>query len=98
MSVPLTLPGMPSRIYTQLLVLTLSSAQMVATAISVGTDGTINLGPAPMYGILIALLLSHAIVCSAATQFIARLSLVFAVVNGKSCPKSPSHLLVNLSQ
>lgn len=66
------------------LVLTLSSAQMFATAISVGTDGTVNLGPAPMYGILIALLLSHAIVCSAATQIIARLSLVFAVVNGKS--------------
>lgn len=65
-------------------VLTLGSAQMIATAISVGTDGTVNLGPAPMYGILIALLLSHAIACSAATQVIARLSLVYAVVNGKS--------------
>ncbi|KAF9465588.1 amino acid transporter [Collybia nuda] len=56
-------------------------AQMFVTAISVGTDGTVNLGPGSMYGILIALLLSHAIVCSAATQVIARLTLVYAFIN-----------------
>ncbi|TFK34019.1 amino acid transporter [Crucibulum laeve] len=56
-------------------------AQMITTAISVGSDGSINLGPGPTFGILLLILLSHAIVCSSASQFLARLALIYGVVN-----------------
>jgi hypothetical protein len=69
----------------------MNSAQMVVTAVSVGSDGAVNLGPWPMYGILIALLVSHAIVCSSATHVIARLTLVYAVVNGEHDSIKPSN-------
>ncbi|KAJ3560485.1 hypothetical protein NP233_g10807 [Leucocoprinus birnbaumii] len=36
-------------------------AQLITTGIQVGSDGRINLGPGPTFGILIALLVSHAI-------------------------------------
>ncbi|KIL56787.1 hypothetical protein M378DRAFT_172402 [Amanita muscaria Koide BX008] len=57
-----------------------TAAQMVTTAIAVGTDGNVNLGLAPTYGIMLAFLFSHAIVCSAATRVIARMTFVYAFV------------------
>ncbi|KAI0940376.1 hypothetical protein AcW1_005133 [Taiwanofungus camphoratus] len=56
-------------------------AQMITTALSVGSDGSINLGSGPTYGILLAILFTHGIVCSAATHILARLNLFYVVVN-----------------
>jgi len=55
---------------------------MITTAIAVGSDGKINLGAGPTYGILVAILVSHGFVCSAATSIIARLNLFYVFVNG----------------
>ncbi|CCL99550.1 uncharacterized protein FIBRA_01568 [Fibroporia radiculosa] len=56
-------------------------AQMITSAISVGSDGAINLGTGPTYGILLAILFTHGIVCSAATNILARLNLFYVIVN-----------------
>ena len=40
---------------------------MITTALNVGSDGAINLGAGPTFGILLAILFTHGIVCSAAT-------------------------------
>ncbi|KAJ7230536.1 amino acid transporter, partial [Mycena pura] len=56
-------------------------AQMITTAIAVGSDGTQVLSLAATYGILVAILISHGIVCSAATKILARLNLVYVVIN-----------------
>lgn len=61
------------------------SAQMITTALSVGSDGSINLGTGPTYGILLAILFTHAIVCSAATSVLARLNLFYVLINGELC-------------
>ncbi|TFY58236.1 hypothetical protein EVJ58_g6532 [Rhodofomes roseus] len=53
---------------------------MIATAIAVGTDGAVNLGAGPTYGILIALLFVHGCICSATTRILARLNLFYALV------------------
>ncbi|KAJ3985066.1 amino acid transporter [Lentinula detonsa] len=42
-------------------------AQMITTAVSVASDGSIVLSSGATYGILLAILFSHGIVCSAAT-------------------------------
>ncbi|KZT69568.1 amino acid transporter [Daedalea quercina L-15889] len=55
-------------------------AQIITTAIAVGTDGAVNLGAGPTYGILLALLFMHGCICSAATQVLARLNLFYALV------------------
>ncbi|KAM6496771.1 amino acid transporter [Amanita muscaria] len=54
------------------------SAQMLAVGIQVGSDGKLNPGPAWIYGMLVAVLLSHALVCSSATRVIARLTFFYA--------------------
>ena len=59
------------------------SAQMITTALNVGSDGAINLGAGPTFGILIAILFTHAMVCSAATAVLARLNIFFVIVNGR---------------
>ena len=59
------------------------SAQMITTALNVGSDGAINLGAGPTFGILIAILFTHAMVCSAATAVLARLNIFYVVVNGR---------------
>ncbi|KAF8997830.1 amino acid transporter [Cyathus striatus] len=59
-------------------------AQMITTAISVGSDARVNLGPGPTYGIFLALLFSHAVVCSSGSQFLARLALLYGMINGES--------------
>ncbi|KAI0782545.1 amino acid transporter [Abortiporus biennis] len=56
-------------------------AQMITTALAVGSDGSINLGAGPTFGILLAILFTHGIVCSAATNVLARLNLFYVVVN-----------------
>ncbi|TFY66632.1 hypothetical protein EVG20_g4457 [Dentipellis fragilis] len=56
-------------------------AQMITTAIAVGSDGNVVLAAGPTYGILVAILLSHGVVCSAATSVLARLNLFYVVIN-----------------
>ncbi|CCM05746.1 uncharacterized protein FIBRA_07978 [Fibroporia radiculosa] len=55
-------------------------AEMISTAVSIGTDGSINLGPGPTYGMMLGLLVMHGVVCSAATKVLARLNLFYAFV------------------
>lgn len=57
---------------------------MITTAIAVGTDGRVVLGTGATFGILVAILFSHGIVCSAATRVLARLNLFYVLVNGLS--------------
>jgi hypothetical protein len=59
------------------------SAQMITTAIAVNTDGAVVVSPGATYGILLAILLSHAFVCSAATNVLARLNIFYVIVNGE---------------
>jgi hypothetical protein len=42
------------------------------------------LGSGATYGILLAILVAHGVVCSAATRVLARLNLFYVVVNGAS--------------
>ena len=58
-------------------------AQMITTAIAVASDGATVLGPGATYGILLAILFAHGIVCSAATNILARLNLFYVVINGE---------------
>ncbi|CCL99204.1 uncharacterized protein FIBRA_01219 [Fibroporia radiculosa] len=53
---------------------------MITTAVAVGTDGTVNLGTGPTYGILLAILFIHGVICSAGTKILARLNLFYAFV------------------
>ena len=55
---------------------------MITTAITVGSDGAVVLGSGATYGILLAILVSHGVVCSAATRILARLNLFYVVING----------------
>jgi len=56
---------------------------MITTAIAVGSDGVMVLGSGPTFGILLAILFTHGIVCSAATGTLARLNLFYVILNGK---------------
>jgi hypothetical protein len=62
------------------------SAQMITTAITIGSDGNVVLGSGATYGILVAILVFHGVVCSAATRILARLNLAYVVINGESPP------------
>jgi hypothetical protein len=59
------------------------SAEMITTGIAVGTDGSVVLGAGATFGILVAILFLHGIVCSAATRILARLSMFYVMINGK---------------
>jgi hypothetical protein len=59
------------------------SAQMITTAITIGSDGSVVLGSGATYGILVAILVFHGVVCSAATRILARLNLAYVVINGE---------------
>jgi hypothetical protein len=59
------------------------SAQMITTAIAVNTDGRVVLSAGATYGILLAILFSHGVVCSAATKVLARLNLGYVLINGE---------------
>ena len=65
---------------------------MITTALSVGSGGTINLGAGPTFGILLAILFTHGIVCSAATAVIARLNVFYVIVNGMSTGVRCAHV------
>ena len=65
--------------------LTRQRAQMITTAVAVSTDGTVILGAAPTYGILLAILLVHGLICSAATRILARLNLFYGLLTGMFC-------------
>ncbi|KAH7914587.1 amino acid transporter [Hygrophoropsis aurantiaca] len=56
-------------------------AQMITTAITVGSDGAIVPSKGATYGILLAVLFTHGIVCSSATQILARVNLFYAAIN-----------------
>jgi hypothetical protein len=60
---------------------------MITTAVTIGSDGAIVLGSGPTYGILLAILAFHGVVCSSATRILARLNLAYVVVNGE--PRLP---------
>ncbi|KAL7279659.1 hypothetical protein ACG7TL_006066 [Trametes sanguinea] len=55
-------------------------AQMITTAIAVSTDNTVLLGAGPTYGILLAILLVHGFMCSAATRVLARINLFYGFI------------------
>jgi hypothetical protein len=57
---------------------------MITTAIAVGSDGNTILSAAATFGILLAILFCHGIVCSAGTQILARLNLFYVLINGES--------------
>ncbi|KNZ72740.1 hypothetical protein J132_01944 [Termitomyces sp. J132] len=61
-------------------------AQMITSAITVASDGATHLSSGATYGILLVILFSHGIICSAATSILARLNLVYVCVNGISEP------------
>jgi hypothetical protein len=56
---------------------------MITTAIAVNTDGAVVLSAGATYGILLAILVSHGLICSAATSVLARLNLLYVIINGK---------------
>lgn len=58
-----------------------SSAQMITTALFVGSNGSIDLAEAPTFGILLAILFTHGLVCSAATGVLAKLNLFYVIIN-----------------
>ena len=60
-----------------------NSAQMITSALAVGSDGAVSLGAGPTFGILLAILTVHGFVCSAATNVLARLNLFYVIVNGE---------------
>ena len=60
------------------------SAQMITTAITIGSNGSVVLNSGATYGILVAILVFHGVVCSAGTRIVARLNLAYVVINGES--------------
>lgn len=56
-------------------------AQMITTAIQVHTDGAVILSAGATFGILLAIVFAHGIVCSAATRVLARLNIFYVIVN-----------------
>ena len=58
-------------------------AQMITTAIAVNSDGAVIPSAGATFGILLAIVFSHGIVCSAATQVLARLNLFYVAINGE---------------
>ncbi|KAF9075393.1 amino acid transporter [Rhodocollybia butyracea] len=56
-------------------------AQMITTAVSVASDGAVVLSSGATFGILLAILFAHGVVCSAATNILARLNLFYVIIN-----------------
>lgn len=56
---------------------------MIATAIAVSSNGAMILSSGATYGILLVILFTHGLVCSAATNVLARLNLFYVIINGK---------------
>lgn len=68
---------------------------MIASAITVGSNGSIVPSSAETYGILLVILFSHGIVCSAATNVLARLNLFYVIINGIAIPFLQSTLQIS---
>ncbi|KAF9224127.1 amino acid transporter [Gyrodon lividus] len=56
-------------------------AQMITSAITVSSGGATVMSAGTTYGILLAILFCHGLVCSAATNVLARLNLFYVLVN-----------------
>ena len=56
-------------------------AQMITTAIAVNSDGNVIESNGATFGIFLAIVFSHGIVCSAATRVLARLNLFYVFLN-----------------
>lgn len=56
-------------------------AQMITTAIAVQTNGAVIMSSGATFGILLAILFAHGVVCSASTSFLARLNLLYVLIN-----------------
>jgi len=56
-------------------------AQMITSAIAVQSNGATVLSNGATYGILLAILFAHGIVCSAATRVLARINILYVIVN-----------------
>jgi len=56
-------------------------AQMITTAIAVSSDGAVILSAGATFGILLAILFTHGIVCSAGTRVLARLNIFYVCIN-----------------
>ena len=56
---------------------------MITSAINVASDGNIVMSNGATYGILLAILFFHGVICSAATNVLARLNLFYVVINGE---------------
>lgn len=56
---------------------------MITSALAVGSNGAVLLGAGPTFAILLAILLVHGFVSSAATSVLARLNLFYVLVNGE---------------
>jgi amino acid permease (GABA permease) len=53
-----------------------SCAELITTAIAMGTDGAVVLGSGATFGILMAIHLTQSIICSAGTRILARMTIV----------------------
>jgi hypothetical protein len=56
-------------------------AQMITTAMTIGSDGQLVVSFGATYGIFIAILISHGFICSAATGVLAKMNVYFIVLN-----------------
>ena len=59
-------------------------AQMITTAIAVQSDGAVIMSAGATFGILLAIVFTHGIICSAATRVLARLNLFYVLINGEA--------------
>ncbi|KAH7928394.1 amino acid transporter [Leucogyrophana mollusca] len=55
-------------------------AELITTGIAMITDGAIVLGPGPTFGILLAIFFIQAILCSAGTRVLARMTVVIMLI------------------
>ncbi|KAI0824004.1 amino acid transporter [Trametes gibbosa] len=69
-------------------------AQMITTAIAASTDGAVVLGAGPTYGILLAILAVHGVICSAATKVLARMNLFYGFLTAGATVAAIVALLV----
>jgi amino acid transporter len=69
-------------------------AQMITTAITVSTDGAVVMSAGATYGILLAILFSHGVVCSASTSILARLNIGYTILSVGTTIAAITSLLV----
>jgi len=57
-----------------------SCAELITTGIAMATDGAVTLGSGATYGILLAIHLTQAVLCSAATRVLARMTVLVLLI------------------